>query len=121
LPWARISPVSRFIIRTKAPPTPEPITLASFETTRTMIFVVIFSAEKDSWIKKMNREIKVIKDRINLSLDRFISPLTLALSPKRLCRNMKKPLSKALEPDCLSLFACNYDTVPKGRGKYCLL
>jgi hypothetical protein len=26
------------------------------------------------------------------------------------------PHSKALEPDCLSPFACDYDTVSKGRG-----
>ncbi len=50
-PWARISPVSRFLIRTKAPPTPEPITLAFFDITRTMTLVGIFSAEKDGWTK----------------------------------------------------------------------
>jgi hypothetical protein len=29
--------------------------------------------------------------------------------------NLKDPHSKALEPDCLSPFACNYDTVSKGE------
>jgi hypothetical protein len=34
------------------------------------------------------------------------------------CHNLKDPHSKALEPDCLSPFACNYDTVsPCGEGE----
>jgi hypothetical protein len=31
--------------------------------------------------------------------------------------NLKIPHSKALEPDCLSLFACHYDTVSLWRGR----
>ena len=31
--------------------------------------------------------------------------------------NLKDPHSKALEPDCLSPFACDYDTVSKGEDE----
>jgi len=30
--------------------------------------------------------------------------------------HVKDPHSKGLEPDCLSPFACDYDTVSLGRG-----
>jgi len=30
--------------------------------------------------------------------------------------HLRDPHSKALEPDCLSPFACDYDTVSKGEG-----
>ena len=30
--------------------------------------------------------------------------------------NLKDPHAKALEPDCLSPFACDYDTVSQGGG-----
>jgi hypothetical protein len=31
--------------------------------------------------------------------------------------NLKDPHSKALKPDCLSPFACDYDTASGGEGK----
>jgi hypothetical protein len=31
--------------------------------------------------------------------------------------NIKDPHSKSLEPDCLSPFFCNYDTVSQGGGE----
>jgi hypothetical protein len=31
--------------------------------------------------------------------------------------HLKDPHSKALEPDCLSPFACDYDPVPGGEGE----
>jgi hypothetical protein len=45
----------------KAPPTPEPITLASLETTRTRTFVSIFSLEKDGKANKKIPRIKIKK------------------------------------------------------------
>jgi len=33
--------------------------------------------------------------------------------------NLKDPHSKSLEPDCLSDFICDYDTVSPGREKGC--
>jgi hypothetical protein len=58
------------------------MTLESLETTRTMIFVAIFSAEKDEGIKEVTREIIMKKNSVNFSLAPFISPLTPTLSPK---------------------------------------
>ena len=40
----------------------------------------------------------------------------LNLIQSAIFHNLKDPHSKALEPDCLSLSACDYDRVSKGRG-----
>jgi len=40
-----------------------------------------------------------------------------AMVPYMVPYNIKDSHSKTLEPDCLSPFACNCDTVSKGRGE----
>jgi hypothetical protein len=57
------------------------MTLASFETTRTMTFVRIFSAEKDGWTKEIKRKITVKKNGVIFDLAPFIFHLTFSLSP----------------------------------------
>jgi hypothetical protein len=59
------------LIRTRAPPTPEPMTLASFETTRTIIFVTSLSPEKEFVEKK---RIGVIKIRQKQTSFNLVSP-----------------------------------------------
>jgi len=43
---------------------------------------------------------------------------TFDLIKATISHHLKDPRSKSLEPDCLSLFAYNDDTVSKGGGKY---
>jgi hypothetical protein len=40
---------------------------------------------------------------------------TLDFMQATISHNLKEPHSKALEPDCLSPLACDYDTVSEGK------